>query len=110
MPADAMTADTGVDDSLYAANGADKEGAAEDAPESVDAESAENPTALIPLSALGKGAKVGDTISLKVTKIEGEEAVVEIASNADTKSGSPMPADDELNSMDSMNQGMNKGY
>jgi len=94
----------GMDDSLYAGDGAEKETSAEETPESVDEENAENPTALIPLSALGKGAKIGDTISLKVTKIEGEEAVVEIAAGESKEDTS---ANDELETMASNNK---EGY
>ena len=92
----------GMDDSLYSDNGTDD---GKDEPnQSVDEENAENPTALIPLSALGKGAKEGDTITLKVKKIEGEEAVVEIASGKNGESKEDTSADDELETMASNNK------
>jgi hypothetical protein len=107
MPAESMMAEEntgmGMDDSLYADKGDEKESPDEGANESVDEENAENPTALIPLSALGKGAKEGDSITLKVKKIEGEEAVVEIAAGKSEESDTS--ANDELDTMASNNKG-----
>ncbi len=81
--------------------GATEETASETEEVSVDEENAENPTALLPLSAFGKGAKAGDTITLKVVKLHGDEVEVELS--AKTKSEEtekPMSADAELDSMD----------
>lgn len=95
--------DSGMDDSIYADDGV------EEKPESnpsVDEETAEHPTALVPLSALGGGAKVGDTVTLKVVKVHGEEAEVEIASShgePTTKTASTGP--EEEPDMDAMMEG-----
>lgn len=94
-------------DAFYSDSKTDEEGAAEESTESVDEENAENPTALIPLSALGKGAKEGDTITLKVKKIEGDEAIVELEGGNNADTGKDTSADDELETMASTNQ---KGY
>lgn len=71
----------------------------EETPESVDEEEAANPTALIPTSALGKGAKIGDTITLKVVKLYDDEAEVQISSGK-TPTQETQSADDELDAME----------
>lgn len=98
-----MTEETGMDDSLYSAPEGEKEEATKDEAESVDDQNEENPTALIPTSALGKSAKVGDSITMKVTKIEGEEAIVELSSG-DKKTDKEMSSSDELDSMAETNK------
>ena len=70
----------------------------EEIPESVDEEEAANPTALLPTSALGKNAKVGDSITVKVVKIYGDEVEVSISSSEKDSSLSKT-ADEELDSM-----------
>ena len=70
----------------------------EETPESVDEEEAANPTALLPTSALGKNAKVGDSITVKVVKIYGDEVEVSISSSEKDSSLSKT-ADEELDSM-----------
>ena len=107
MPEDSMMSDdTGMDDSLYADNISDKEeNPAEDKTESIDEENAENPTALIPTSALGGSAKVGDSVTLKVVALHDDEAEVEIASGKKGESKEEGSADDELESMASTNKG-----
>lgn len=73
----------------------------EETPESIDEEEAANPTALIPTSALGKSAKIGDTITLKVVKIYDDEAEVRISSGkTKTTTEETMSADDELDAME----------
>lgn len=69
-------------------------------PESIDEMEAENPTALIPTSALGKNPKEGDTITLKVVAIHDGEAEVEL-STGETKpmKREMMAPDDELDEM-----------
>lgn len=107
MPETMMAEDTGMgmDDSLYAGDGSGKESAAEDSPESIDEENAENPTALIPTSALGGKAKVGDSVMLKVVAIHDDEAEVEIASSKEMGMKDKPEANDELDSMSLMNKG-----
>lgn len=69
-------------------------------PESIDEEEAANPTALLPTSALGKGAKVGDTITIKVVKIYDEEAEVQISSGkSKPTTEKTISADAELEAM-----------
>jgi len=72
----------------------------EETPESVDEEEAANPTALIPTSALGKNAKIGDTVTLKIVKLYDDEAEVEITTGK-TKT-EPMSADMEIDAMEEM--------
>lgn len=93
-----MTEETVVDDAFYSAPEGDKEEAPKDEAESIDDQNEENPTALIPLSALGKNVKEGDSITLKVSKIEGEEAIVSLSSG-DKKTDKEQSSDDELDSM-----------
>jgi len=69
----------------------------EETPESVDEEEAANPTALLPVSALGKNAKIGDTVTLKITKLYDDEAEVEISSGKTPTE--PMSADAEIDAM-----------
>ncbi len=97
--------DSGVDDSLYS------DGESSDATEekteptdSVDEEAAENPTALLPLSALGGKAKAGDTVTMKVVKLHGSDEVeVEITSSSDeTPDKEPATDDEELGELDKM--------
>ncbi len=73
-----------MDDSLYSDDSSESKSA-----QSVDEETAENPTALLPLSALGGKAKVGDTLTLKILKLHGEEAEVEIVSAGDSEKSKP---------------------
>lgn len=94
-----MTEETvGMDDALYSAPEGDKEEATKDEAASIDDQNEENPTALIPLSALGKNVKEGDSITLKVSKIDGEEAIVSLSSG-DKKANKEQSSDDELDSM-----------
>ena len=85
------TEDSGMDDSLYSDESADSKSA----PESVDEQAAENPTALLPLSALGGKAKVGDILTLKIVKLHGDEAEVEIESAHEGKSESESDSGEE---------------
>ncbi len=96
---DEMTAET-PDDAFYSAveepaDKGDSEGASD--ADSVDEEAEKSPTALIPLSAIGKRAKVGDSITVKVMKIEGEDAVVELSSTP--AKVTPPSASQELDDM-----------
>ncbi len=96
---DKMTETDSTDDAFYSGAGDEEPtGDEKDAtPDSVDEEAEKSPTALIPLSAIGKRAKVGDSITVKVMKIEGEDAVVELSSTpAKVK---PPSASEELDSM-----------
>lgn len=86
-----------MDDSLYG----DESPA--DKPEenaSVDEENAEEPTALLPMSALGGNAKVGDMLTLKVLKLHGDEVEVSIASSSDDEAGETESYGDEDMDMD----------
>jgi len=70
-------------------------------PDSIDEQEAENPTALLPLSALGKNVKAGDTVTLKVVKLYDDEAEVELSSETETESpAEDASAGEELDSMD----------
>ncbi len=99
-----------MDDAFYSDGGSqDGNDPAEEKGEttdSIDEEEAENPTALIPMSALGDNAKEGDVITMRVKKVYGDEVEVSISSSKDSKpkkeSQSP---DEELDSMDSMKGG-----
>lgn len=88
--------ESGMDDSLYAEKGMD-----ETAPkESVDEESAAKPTALIPTSAFGGNVTVGDTVTMKVLKLHGEEVEVELSSDGETESpAEELSANEELDTM-----------
>lgn len=72
----------------------------EETPESVDDEEAANPTALLPTSALGKGVKVGDSISIKVVKIYDDEAEVEISPSKPQPETEEMSVGNELAALD----------
>jgi len=104
MPPETMTApdESGMDDSLYSDDSASDK-TEKETPESVDEEESQNPTALIPTSALGGNAKQGDTITMRVVKVHGEEVEVEISSSSSkkTKNDSMTPSE-ELDEMDSM--------
>lgn len=81
--------DSGLDDSLYADEPAEKA-----KPDSVDEEAAENPTALLPLSAFGGKAKAGDTVTMRIVKVHGSDEVeVEISESVEEES--EMDTDDE---------------
>lgn len=86
-----------MDDELY-----DDESAEKSKPESVDEESSENPTALLPLSAFGGKAKVGDTVTMKVVKLHGDEVAVEISESEVEEPDSETKTDDELMELDEM--------
>jgi len=76
--------DSGMDPAIYSDEAPAKEETA--APDkSVDEQNAEKPTALLPVSALGKGVKVGDSITLTVTKLAGDEATVELSGSEETE-------------------------
>ena len=89
--------DSGMDPTLYdEAAPAKEEAAAPD--KSVDEQNAEKPTALLPVSALGKGVKVGDSITVTVTKVMGDEATVELSGSSEEETetatmGEPSPED-----------------
>ncbi len=71
----------------------------------MDDEAAENPTALLPLSALGGKAKPGDTVTLKIVKLHGDEVEVEISSSKEEtmEDEDDMATDDEeLGELDKM--------
>lgn len=73
----------------------------EETPDSIDEEERENPIALIPLSALGKDVKVGDTVTIEVKKLHDDEAEVSISSAKKMPmKETMMSADDELDSME----------
>lgn len=91
--------DDGMDDSLYSDESSSD--SKSDAESSVDEEAAENPTALLPVSSLG-GAKVGDTVTVKIVKLHGDEAEVKISSsdNESESESEPGEKDDEYNEME----------
>lgn len=68
-----------------------------DESETVDEENENNPTAILPLSALGKGVKEGDSITLTVVKRHGDE--VEVSLSGKKKSSEPKSADEEIDSL-----------
>ena len=87
--------DSGLDPTIYSDEAPpEKEEAAPE--QSVDEQAAEKPTALLPLSALGKGVKVGDTITLTVTKLAGEEATVELSGNRDEETETETPVEPDV--------------
>ncbi len=96
--------DSGVDDSLYSdGEPSDAADAKAEPQDSVDEKAAENPTALLPLSALGGKAKAGDTVTMKVVKLHGDEVEVEISSSSDeTPDNEPATDDEELGELDKM--------
>ncbi len=100
-----MTAETDeMEDAFYSSPAGTEEVAEEtettkETPDSIDEEEAASPTALIPTSALGKSAKVGDTITIKVVKIYDDEAEVQISSGK-TPTSETQSADDELDAME----------
>jgi len=103
MTAEATTETDEMSDAFYSSPEGTEEVAeetetTEETPESVDEEEAANPTALLPTSALGKNAKVGDSITVKVVKIYGDEVEVSISSSEKDSSLSKT-ADEELDSM-----------
>lgn len=59
-------------------------------------------TALLPLSLLPSGAKPGDTVTLKVVSLNGEEAIVGLAGKS--QEPEPMSADEEIDSMAKENE------
>ncbi len=96
--------DSGMDDSLYSdgksSDAADEKSAPQD---SVDEKAAETPTALLPLSALGGKAKPGDTVTMKVVKLHGDEVEVEISSSSDeAPDKEPATDPEELGELDKM--------
>ena len=93
-----MMGESGMDDSLYGDKAATETTTPE---ESVDEKSAENATALIPTSALSESVKVGDTVTMKVLKLHGEEVEVELSSASDAENpAEEQSAGEELDSMD----------
>lgn len=69
---------------------------------SVDEEEAENPTALLPRAALGKGAKIGDTVTLKVVAIHGDDEIEVALSQGKRETKEPKTANAEIDEMDAM--------
>lgn len=67
--------------------------------ETVDDENEKNPTALLPTSALGKGVKEGDSVTLTVVKLHGDEVEVSISSGKTKETKPEKSADEELDSM-----------
>lgn len=67
--------------------------------DSVDEQNAENATALLPKSALGKNVKEGDKITLTVTKLHGEEVMVSLSSKSKTEKTEPKSADEDIDSL-----------
>ncbi len=100
-----MTEDTEMDDAFLETSGGDEEmmeETTEETPESIDEVEAKNPTALLPTSALGEGVREGDTVTVKVVKLHGDEVEVEISSSSKpTKEA--MSSDEELDSMEKEN-------
>jgi hypothetical protein len=95
--------DSGLDDSLYGDEGAEE---STETVESVDEEAAETPTALLPLSALGGKANVGDTVTVKVVKLHGDEVEVEIAASEESESETmEVESESEYPDMDAMMKG-----
>ena len=90
-----------MDDSLYS-DGEKSDGAEEstETNDSVDEESAEHQTALLPVSAFGGSVKAGDTGTWKAIKQHGEEVEVRISSGDESESTDTNPsADDEFDAM-----------
>lgn len=89
-----------MDDAFYS----DTEETSESkSPESIDQEEAENPTALLPKSALGKDCKPGDKYTVKVVKVYGEDEVeVKVLPHKKTETDNTesMTASEELDSME----------
>lgn len=71
-------------------------------PRTIDEEEAENPTALLPMKALGSGVKEGDTVTVRVVKLYGDEAEVEVVQGETEmpEEGEMMEENAELDSMD----------
>ena len=98
--------DSGLDEELYSDDSDKGESdAAEEKSEpadSVDEEAAEHSTALLPASALGK-VKAGDTVTMKVVKLHGDEIEVAISSSTkDDEEPETKTDEEELLEMDSM--------
>lgn len=67
--------------------------------DSVDELNEENATALLPKAALGKNVKAGDKITLTVTKLHGEEALVSLSSKSKSDKKENKSADEDIDSL-----------
>lgn len=98
--------DSGLDEALYGDEPERDESKAEStyskSEESVDEEAAENLTALLPLSALGGKAKSGDTITMRVVKVLGDEVSVEISESTEDDETESDENADELRELEEL--------
>lgn len=101
-----MMNDTSADEGAFYSPGSES---ADIDTRTIDEEEAANPTSLIPLSALGKDVKEGDTVTVRVVKLYDDEAEVEVTSGENNHEeeeempmnrGGMMEANRELDSMD----------
>lgn len=86
--------DSGMDSTLYGDEG-QKSSDSDASKDSVDEESADNPTALLPLSAFGGKAKPGDTFTGKVIKNHDDEVEVEISQSSGKEPESETTTDED---------------
>lgn len=101
MPAEAIVEETETtDDAFYSApDEGGKEAVDADETASVDEVEAENPTALLPKTALGTNPKPGDTITVKVLKVFDDEVSVELSSKPSAKASDSKSANEEIDEM-----------